>query len=363
MTALANAHGGLCHDELSALGVAEDDVLDFSVNVNPYGPCPEIRHATGAARIERYPDPSAMPARRAIGRWLDVPAESVIVASGAVDVLWAVARAKLALGDSIVIAEPAFCEMRSAALRARARIVEFRASPETDFAFDEAACDALLGEVRSRIAYFATPANPSGVLLPTESILRLARAHPATQLVVDISFASLSSRSDDLVVHRSEHVLWVRSLTKELSVPGLRVGFAVGPPPLIAALHEERPPWSVSAPAQAVAIAATTPEVRRFVRTSAEQLLRDRVALATNLTAMGLRVHPSDSVYVLVDLGPHVTGAALRRTLLERHRILVRDAASFGLPHHVRIAARPDTDSARLLAALKTELGHQAASE
>jgi histidinol-phosphate/aromatic aminotransferase/cobyric acid decarboxylase-like protein len=110
------------------------------------------------------------------------------------------------------------------------------------------------------------------------------------------------------------------------------VGFAVGPPALIAALHDERPPWSVSNPAQAAAIAATTPEVRRFIRTSAEQLLGARVALTTNLTAMGLRVHPSDSVYVLVDLGPSTTGASLRRALLERHHILVRDAASFACP-------------------------------
>jgi histidinol-phosphate/aromatic aminotransferase/cobyric acid decarboxylase-like protein len=352
------AHGGLLHDELCALGLVEGDILDFSVNVNPYGPCPEIQRAISAACIERYPDPSAMPARRAIGRWLDVPVETVIVASGAVDVLWTVARATLTAGDRVLIAEPAFSEMRSAALRAGAHVVELRARAEASFGFDEMACDALLREIRPRVAYFASPANPTGRLLPIEVVLRLARAHPATQLVVDLSFASLSSQPDDLTVHASEQVLWVRSLTKELSLPGLRVGFAVGPAPLIAALHEERPPWSVSAPAQAAAIAATTPEVRRFVRTSADQLLRDRAALATNLTAMGLFVHPSDSVYVLVDLGPRTTGASLRRALLERHRILVRDASSFGLPNHVRIAARPASDSARLLAALRAELEH-----
>jgi histidinol-phosphate/aromatic aminotransferase/cobyric acid decarboxylase-like protein len=348
-------HGGLLHDELGTLGLAEEDVLDFSVNVNPYGPCPELRRAIEAARIERYPDPSAMPARRAIGRWLDAPAESVIVASGAVEVLWALARAKVGAGDRVLIAEPAFSEMRTAALRSRGRIVEFRASPDTDFAFDEAGCDAVLRQTRPRIAYFATPANPTGTLLPSEAILRLARLYPATQVVLDVSFASLSTHPDDLV-QAGERILRVRSLTKELSVPGLRVGFAVGPPALIAALHDERPPWSVSAPAQAAAIAATTPEVRRFVRTSAEQLLRDRADLTTGLTAMGLFVHRSDSVYVLVDLGSNRTGASLRRALLERHRILVRDAASFGLPNHVRIAARPAVDTARLLAALKTEL-------
>ena len=349
------AHGGLLHDELRALGLGEDDVLDFSVNVNPYGPCPEVRRAVTSARIERYPDPAATPARLRIAEWLGVPADAVLVANGAADVFWTAARAWLRPGDAVLIAEPAFSEMRAAALRAGARIVECRSTPDTDFAFDERHFASLLHAERPRIAYVAIPANPSGTVVSLALVRRLAAANPTTHMVADVSFMSVSSRPDD-DVSASDGVLWVRSLTKELSVPGARVGFAVGSPSSIAALHEARPPWSVNAVAEAVAIAATTAPVRDFVAASRARLLDDRARLEAGLRRLDLRVHPSETTYVLADLGPRRTGARLRRVLLERHRVLVRDAASFGLPHHVRIAARSAPDTDRLLVALEKEL-------
>jgi histidinol-phosphate/aromatic aminotransferase/cobyric acid decarboxylase-like protein len=349
------AHGGLVHDELRALGLADDDVVDFSVNVNPYGPCAEVRRAVAGARIDRYPDPSATRARLRIAEWLGVPADAVLVANGAVDVFWTAARALLRPGDRVLVAEPAFSEMRSAALTAGARVVECRSGPDTDFAFDEERFASLLRTERPRLAYVATPGNPSGALVPPSTLRRLSTVNQTTQMVADVSFASLSTGSDD-AVSASDGVLWVRSLTKELSVPGVRVGFAVGPPSSIAALHAARPPWSVNAVAEAVAVAATTTAVRRFVAASRTRLLDDRARLEAGLKRLDVRVHPSETAYVLADLGVGDTGSRLRRVLLERHRLLVRDAASFGLPHHLRVAARSRPDTDRLLHALGKEL-------
>jgi histidinol-phosphate/aromatic aminotransferase/cobyric acid decarboxylase-like protein len=351
----APVHGGLVHDELRALRIEDDDVLDFSVNVNPYGPCAEVRRAVAGARIDRYPDPAATPARLRIAEWLGVSQNAVLVANGAVDVFWTAARVLLRPGDTVLVAEPAFSEMRNAALAAGARIVECRSGPDTDFAFDEERFARLLRSERPRLAYVATPSNPSGALVSAAALHRLSTISTTTQLVADVSFASLSTRPDD-AISASDGVLWVRSLTKELSVPGARVGFAVGPPSSIAAMHQARPPWSVNAIAEAVAIAATTSAVRDFVASSRARLLDDRARLEVGLRRFGLSVHPSETAYVLADLGARDTGSRLRRALLERHRVLVRDAASFGLPHHVRIAARPGPDADRLFFALEKEL-------
>lgn len=355
MTAAAPAHGGLVHDELRALALDEDRILDFSVNVNPYGPCPEIRSAISGARIDRYPDPSATRARLRVAEWLGVSAETVLIANGATDVFWTLARAALRDGDTALVAEPAFSEMRTAAAHAGARIVECRSDAHTDFAFDEARFTVALRAERPRLAYVATPANPSGTLVPGPALCRLAAENPTTLVVADVSFASLSSRPEDGRAS-SEGVLWVHSLTKELSVPGVRAGFAVGPAAWIDRLHRARPPWSVNAVAEAVTVTAPAPAVRAFVEASRARLLGERAYLEAGLRALDLRVHPSETTYVLVDLGPRRTGAGLRRALLERHGVLVRDAASFGLPHHVRIAARSPADVDRLLGAIKKEL-------
>ncbi|HEX3596014.1 MAG TPA: aminotransferase class I/II-fold pyridoxal phosphate-dependent enzyme, partial [Polyangiaceae bacterium] len=81
-----------------------------------------------------------------------------------------------------------------------------------------------------------------------------------------------------------------------------------------------------------------------------------RRRLDAELRALGLRVHPSEAPFVLAALGPGRTAGGLRRALLERHGILLRDAASFGLPNHVRVAARPPEELHRLTVSLKEEL-------
>ena len=172
-----------------------------------------------------------------------------------------------------------------------------------------------------------------------------------------MSFASLGAGHDDTSIHRAERVAWVRSLTKDLALPGLRVGFAVLPHARATALAAERPPWSVNALAEAAAIAATSPEAQAFVAASRARLLDDRACLDAGLRGLGLRVHPSETIFTLADLGAPREATTLRASLLARHAVLVRDATSFGLSHHVRIAARPAPELARLLRALAAELG------
>lgn len=350
------AHGGLLHEELERVGVSPGEVLDVSVNVNPYGPCGPVLDAIHAAPLERYPDPTAAPARAALARWLDVPADRVVVGNGAVDLLWSVARCLLRPGDAALVVEPAFSELRTAATRLGARIVEHRLRPEDDFAFDATALDAALRRSRPRLAYVCTPANPTGATTPIGALVNLASEHPHTTFVVDLSFSSLSASHRDASVRSSDRIVWVRSLTKDLALAGLRVGFAVVPSELAASMEASRPPWSVNALAQAAATAATTPEAQAFVAESRARLLEDRARLDAKLRRLGLRTHRSETIYTLVDLGSHRSATALREAMLARHAVLVRDATSFGLPHHLRLGARPVAQEARLLRALTKEL-------
>jgi histidinol-phosphate/aromatic aminotransferase/cobyric acid decarboxylase-like protein len=291
-----------------------------------------------------------------LARSLDVDPARVVVGNGAVDLLWSLARCHLRAGECFMVVEPAFSEMRTAAMRAGARIVEYRTKSEDDFRLDLDALEARVSEVRPRVLYVCTPSNPVGRCTPVAALTAFADRHAETRVVVDLSFLSLSAHHDELASARSERVVWVRSLTKDHALAGLRVGFVLAEKGVAARLAAERPPWSVSAPAQAAAIAACGAEELRFVDESRVRLLADRAHLVGSLRTLGLRVHPSETIYALVDLGPRIDATALRGRLLARHRILVRDATSFGLPHHIRIGARPPDDVARLISALCEEL-------
>jgi histidinol-phosphate/aromatic aminotransferase/cobyric acid decarboxylase-like protein len=127
------------------------------------------------------------------------------------------------------------------------------------------------------------------------------------------------------------------------------------PEELARVVEAARPAWPVGAAVEAAAIAAASDEGRRFVDESRERLLADRADSSRALERLGLRVHPSETVYTLADVGAR-SAVGLRRALLGRHGVLIRDATSFGLPHHVRVAARPKADLERLVRALGSEL-------
>lgn len=350
----ARAHGGPVAAELSALGIVAGDVLDFSVNVNPYGPAPAMRAAIAGAPIDRYPDSTASVARAALAEACGVGAERIVLGNGAAELLWTLARVLIGPGRAVVMVEPTFSEFRAAAGAAGARLVDWRADSATGFALGPAALATIAETARAREAaaiYLCAPNNPTGAAVRTRDIASLAERLPGVTLVVDQSFLSLSEHHADAAADLPANVVRVRSLTKEHAIPGVRVGYLIATPAIAAAVESSRPAWSTGAAAQAAAIASVS--LAPFVADSRQRMLADRRALAGALHELHLAPVPTCTTYFVVATGD---AARLRHALLVRHRILVRDCASFGLPAYLRLAARPAADRERLLAALREEL-------
>jgi histidinol-phosphate/aromatic aminotransferase/cobyric acid decarboxylase-like protein len=339
-------HGGAAAGELAALGVEPSSVLDLSTSVNPYGPAPAVLRAIGEAVLDRYPDPTAARARAAIAASIGADPDQVVVGNGATELLWTLAHLLLEPGDTVLVCEPAFSELRLAAEAARARVVAWRALVGDGFVLDVDAVARTARAERAGLVALAAPGSPSGVGTPVAEVVRLARALPGVALVVDQSFLALSERHRELRATLPENVVCVRSLTKEHAIPGVRLGYALADPELAARIEALRPAWSVSGVAQAAAIAVSGEEA--FVAASRERLLAERAALALALAERGFRVLASTTPYFVVEVGD---AAAFRAGLLARHRILVRDCTSFGLPSLARLAARGGEAAERIVAA------------
>jgi histidinol-phosphate/aromatic aminotransferase/cobyric acid decarboxylase-like protein len=346
-------HGGLLDSELAALGLQPAQILDLSVNVNPYGPSPAVATAVRTAALARYPDPTGRAAREALAARLGCAPEAIALGNGAAELLWTLARILVPAGASAVAVEPTFSELAAAVVAGGGRLLPWRAAEATGFAVDLAAVGALLRSSGSRTLYLCNPGNPTGVALAAAEVAAFASAHPDVTILLDQAFLSLSERAAELSAQLPDNVVAIRSLTKDHALPGVRIGYAVAAPALIARLEAARPPWTTSAAAQAAAAAAAGPEAVAHVEACRRRLLADRDLLAAALRRVGLAPLPSATLFLLVRIPD---AAALRRRLLERHRILVRDCASFGLPDHVRICARPAPDIERLVAALAAEL-------
>ena len=136
-------------------------------------------------------------------------------------------------------------------------------------------------------------------------------------------------------------------MTKDYALAGLRIGYAVGSEELIGDLARVRPPWSVNSMAQVAAVAALRDE--HYLTQSLENLARAKTALVEGLAGLGLDAWPSATHFFLVRVGD----ASAFRLVLLRKGILVRDAASFGLPAFARLAPRKPADNAQLMTVLK----------
>lgn len=339
-------HGSIGDAELRALGLARGDMLDFSASTNPCGPSPRVRDALATVDLGRYPDDAASELRAALAARTGLPMDWLLAGNGSSELFWLLALAYLDPGDSVLVIGPTYGEYARAAQLLGARVIEWRADAATDFQPDLAAICAASERLRPKLTFLCNPNNPTGVLLDRAAVARLLAATPGL-LVVDEAYAGfVEPPTSVLDLTADGRCVVVRSLTKDYALAGLRLGYAAAAPAVIAALRAVRPPWSVSAAAQAAGVVALADDAH--LHRSQADMRAAKAYLLDALPRLGLRVLPSAANFLLVEVGD---GRRCRERLLQRG-CCVRDCASFGLPRHVRIGVRTTPECRRLVAAI-----------
>ena len=315
-------------------GAAGPGVLDFSANLNPFGPAPQVGEAVHAARWDAYPDPESSELRRLVADRHGAGVEQALIGNGCSELIDLVCRAFVRPGDRVAVCGPTYGEYERAA-RLCGATVDQHADPHA---------------LRGRLAFLANPNNPTGRVRPPGDVLR--GAGPAVALLVaDESYADCVPGFESVAGRRCEGVLVLRSLTKAHGLAGLRAGYAVGPPEVIEALRRVRVPWSVNAVAQAAAAAAVRAE--EYTRGTVARWIELRDELVARLRGLGLSPVVAAAPFFLL---PDPVGPSWASRLLNRG-IAVRDCASLGLPGYARVSPRLAADNARLVEAVRAELG------
>jgi histidinol-phosphate aminotransferase len=346
----SDQHGALDYAELARLGIAPDEIIDFSVNSNPFGPSPAVHEALGRVVVERYPDREALALRRALAEKFDLDLPQLLIGNGTAELLWLLALAFVRPGDTALILKPTFGEYARGVALLGGRIQSIRAREEDGFGFAPETIREALCETNPRLAFICNPNNPTGAVLPTEEIEELATAHPHTLFVIDEAYIQFVPDLLSCMALDLPNLLVLRSLTKDYALAGLRLGFAAGPVDLIEALAKVRPPWNVNAVAQEAGLAALMDEA--YLSQSLSRLQAAKAAFLAGLWSLGLEPIPSATHYFILKVGNAVE---FRRRLLG-YKIQVRDCASFGLLDYIRVATRKPEENAQLLSALKEML-------
>jgi histidinol-phosphate/aromatic aminotransferase/cobyric acid decarboxylase-like protein len=310
-------------------------LVDLAVNVRAGTP-PDWLRAVLHAAVDAgaaYPDPR--PARAAVAAAHGRAETEVLLTAGAAETFTLLARALTP--RRAVVVHPSFTEPE-AALRAAGHPVERLLLTPPGYRLRAVPEDADL-------VVLGNPTNPTSVLHAAADLAALAR--PGRVLVVDEAFADTVPGEPESLAGRADlpGVLVVRSLTKTWGLAGLRVGYALGPADLVAALAAQQPHWPVSTPALAALAACTTPAARAEADDAARRLDQHRAALVAALPPGVQVVGSPRSSFVLLRVPD---GARVRAALRERGWAVRRGDTFPGLDgDHLRVAVRdPETSRA-----------------
>jgi histidinol-phosphate aminotransferase len=330
---------------------ATPGLLDFAVNVQRDTPPGWLLDVLAAElpRLGRYPsaEQDAM-ARQAVADRHDRPADEVMVLAGAAEGFALLPALRPALA---AVVHPSFTEPEIALVDAGVPVHRVLLSAEDGYALRP---DLVPAE--ADLVILGNPTNPTSVLHPAAEIRALAR--PGRIVVVDEAFIDAVPGEPHSVIgdRQTPGLLVLRSLTKTWGLAGLRAGYAVGAPALLAELTLHRPQWPVSSLVLAAVRACSAPAATAMAAQAATELAEHRTWLVRQLGELpGVDVHlPAQAPFLLLRVPD---GPALRRALRDRG-IAVRRADTFpGLTaNHIRIAVRSPERCAPLLAALRAGL-------
>lgn len=327
---------------------------DLSANENPLGPSPKALAAIeGAlAGLNRYPDRSCTRLKTALAERLGVDREQIAIGNGSCELLELAVRALVRPGQSVVIGTPGFPAYRGVVQRAGGKV---RLVPARSY-FDD--LDAMLAQIdeTTPLVVLGNPTNPAGTLSGRERLMGFLRRLPAgVTLILDEAYhdyVDTREYPDGVDLQRAGWpVIALRSFSKAHGLAGLRVGYAVAAPDVIARIEAGHQQFNTNTLAQAAALAALDDEAHLWMSVGLNRVGRGE--LFQGLAARGLNPVPSQANFILF---PVADAASLAGRLAERG-VLVKRLERYGLDDHVRVSTGMPEDHHRFFEALDGVLG------
>jgi aspartate/methionine/tyrosine aminotransferase len=289
-----------------------------------------------------------------------VTADNVIVLAGTQNALFVASLCVAGPGDEVISFDPMYPTYAATIEVSGARMVRARQPAAQGFRPDLVNLEALIGP-RSRAIFFASPNNPSGVVLSEtelDAIGRLAERH-SLWIIADEVYAGLApgGRQPSLAARLPEQVVTLSSLSKSHAMTGWRCGWLIGPRQFV--FHAESiamcmlfglPGFIQEAALVALAMA---PEAESSIRDFCQRR-RDLLVHALGDVA-GIRLCPPQAgMFMLVDVrGSGHSGHEFMRALYESQRVSVMDGGAFGRETEGFVRICFATDEATLIEACR----------
>jgi histidinol-phosphate aminotransferase len=351
------------NEEVAArYGVPLESVIRFDLNTAPTPPA-IAQQVLSAGRFD-MPMSEYPPAdyRRLIAAAADrygVGTDEIVVGAGADEILDIIGKVFVPEGSTAVVPVPTYAMFRVITEQRRA---EVRAVPRLGAAEGYALDLPAMREAAraASLLWLCSPNNPTALPEPDgaiQALLGQIAADAASEgrqppvVVVDEAYAEFAGSSVCGLRMDHPNLIVIRTASKAYALAGLRVGFGIARPEVVARMNPFRPPGSVSTVSVTVVTEALLDPglaVGNVQRVAAE---RDRLAAA--ITEAGWSVGPSSTNFILVDLGSRERAASVTEALLRRGLVPRAFPATHALADHLRLTVRDEAEDDRLIAAAR----------
>ena len=346
-------HGANVDNMAKKFGKNENDIIDFSSNVNPHIISDLGKYVLeGLEKSRSYPDINYTNLRNNISDYIKVDSELIIPGNGATEIIYLVMKS---IKRRLAILNPTFSEYGRGAKLNNLEIIDFHLKEENNFSID-------LDEIQKNMDKFdslfvCNPNNPNGKVKDLNELLDLMIENDKL-LIVDETFMEFVGEEEkySLInkIEQTPNLFILKAVTKFFGMPGLRLGYGVtSNKQIINNIYEYKEPWTINSFAENLSNYLF--KDKEYINGSKDYYINERKFMLEELRKISrLKVYDTDTNFVLIKLDDDEANS-LKLELFEKYNILIRDASNFiGLDKsYIRVAIKSHNDNKVLIESLR----------
>ncbi|SCJ09051.1 pyridoxal phosphate-dependent aminotransferase [Intestinibacter bartlettii] len=350
-------HGANVDNMAKKFGKNENDIIDFSSNVNPHIISDLGKYVLeGLEKSRSYPDINYTNLRNNISDYIKVDSELIIPGNGATEIIYLLMKS---IKRRLAILNPTFSEYGRGAKLNNLEIIDFHLKEENNFSID-------LDEIQKNMDKFdslfvCNPNNPNGKVKDLNELLDLMIENDKL-LIVDETFMEFVGEEEkySLInkIEQTPNLFILKAVTKFFGMPGLRLGYGVtSNKQIIKNIYEYKEPWTINSFAENLSNYLF--KDKEYINGSKDYYINERKFMLEELRKISrLKVYDTDTNFVLIKLDDDEANS-LKLELFEKYNILIRDASNFiGLDKsYIRVAIKSHNDNKVLIESLRKTLG------
>ncbi|WP_028303802.1 histidinol-phosphate transaminase [Oceanospirillum maris] len=324
------------------------NIIKLNTNENPYPPSPKVLEALDhfpKQKLRLYPDPEGTVLKQALSTHFELPLDHVFVGNGSDEVLAHAFMAFFRHNKPLLMPSmtysfyDVYCNL-------------YNITPEHIALTDDFRVDLQQYHQDNGGIIFANPNAPTGVAIDLSDIKALLERNTETVVLVDEAYVDFGAESATGLIRQYPNLLVVQTLSKSRSLAGMRVGYALGSPELIAGLERVKNSFN-SYPLDMLALASATAAIEdtAYFNETVQQIMNDRDWTVNQLINLNFEVLPSSTNFVFAK---HETASGSElMAYLRSKNILVRHFTKPGIENHLRITIGTRDEMQSLITALQ----------